>query len=471
MLAFLSYSRHDRGLVDRFEAELRGAGIEVWRDTDEIRGGEEWRRSIVDAIQAADAVVLFVSPSSMASDNVRRELTVAEEEGKEILPVRLVATEISDDFRYSLAGVQYVDVTAMSPREGAAAVRAAVIAIAPAAAAPGPGAATIPGAVAGAEAGGERSTGHAGAGARAGAGTRTATGPGRGRKIGAVVALVVVALVVLVILVSGGGGDGPSAPSAADARPANSGSEALQVGETHVVDQRFGYGAFAVRLGRATLRAGKVSIDAVFENLAPTDFQFDPSRLALVSKGNVYNWSGDPVPKVAGESKASGTLVFTVYGPFDFADAALVAGGSDQNQAVVPLSGGSRQKLLLPRQLDAAGKASAGTLTVEVVGGQVTAGDFTYNQQAAKGKVIVHLDLRAATSERFGANFLGGHLALSLPNGEQVAPKGGSNAILVTGATTEGLYADFEVPEAANGDYVLVVQNLQDRAQIPFKIS
>ena len=123
---FLSYSRSDRVFVDRFASDLGRAGIEVWCDVDALRGGEQWRTQIIDAIQQSDVFLLFVSPASMHSDNVRRELTVAEEEDKPIVPVLMAVTAIPDDFRYSLAGVQYTDITAMDYDDAFAAVRDAL---------------------------------------------------------------------------------------------------------------------------------------------------------------------------------------------------------------------------------------------------------------------------------------------------------------------------------------------------------
>ncbi len=236
------------------------------------------------------------------------------------------------------------------------------------------------------------------------------------------------------------------------------------------VDQRFGYGAFAIRLGRAVYRQNTVTIDAEFENLAADDLQVDPTHITLVSKGNVYNWSGALPPKVPGHATSKGILAFSVFGPFDFADAKLVAGTSDQNQAVVPLAGGGGAKLLTPRELNVAGEATAGTLTVEITGGQVAAGDFQFNVQAPAEHVVVHLDLRATTTERYGDNFAGDHLVLALPDGEQVVPTAASNVVLVNGADTPGLFADFAVPEPAKGDFVLVVRTQEARAEIPFTL-
>jgi TIR domain len=107
----LSYSRKDKPKVDLIAAELERDRITTWRDTTHIPGGDAWRTAIVQGLDECDAVVLFLSPNSMESDNVRREVTMAEEQHKALIPVVLETTQISSGFRYSLAGLQHIDMT------------------------------------------------------------------------------------------------------------------------------------------------------------------------------------------------------------------------------------------------------------------------------------------------------------------------------------------------------------------------
>jgi hypothetical protein len=105
---FVSYSSRDAAFVTRLVAVLEGDGHDVWVDTDDIRGSEEWRASIVRGIRQADVVVLVISSHSMASEEVDREVTVAAQEGRRIVPVLLEAAPLSDSIGYELAGVQHV---------------------------------------------------------------------------------------------------------------------------------------------------------------------------------------------------------------------------------------------------------------------------------------------------------------------------------------------------------------------------
>lgn len=106
---FISYSREDIHAVDRLVGELGAAGVETWVDREGIQVGEKWRRRIVDAIEGADAVLAVLSPDFVTSDNVRKELDIAEEIKKPILPVVIRSTAIPKDMLYQLVGLQQID--------------------------------------------------------------------------------------------------------------------------------------------------------------------------------------------------------------------------------------------------------------------------------------------------------------------------------------------------------------------------
>ena len=50
--AFISYVREDAERVDRLQAALESAGIKVWRDTDNLWPGRDWKIEISQAIKA-----------------------------------------------------------------------------------------------------------------------------------------------------------------------------------------------------------------------------------------------------------------------------------------------------------------------------------------------------------------------------------------------------------------------------------
>ena len=106
---FISYSRADTVAVDKLAAGLRAAGFEPWVDRTGIHGGEQWRQRIVKAINTCGVFLLALSPHSVASVNVRKELDIADSRHKFILPVIIQTITIPDEMEYQLAGVQMVD--------------------------------------------------------------------------------------------------------------------------------------------------------------------------------------------------------------------------------------------------------------------------------------------------------------------------------------------------------------------------
>jgi hypothetical protein len=106
---FLSYSRHDSAYVDRVARCIVDNGHRVWIDRRGIAAGEQWRREIVEAIKGASLMIVFLSPNSARSNNVRRELDLADNARLKILPTVLAPTQIPDAMQYQLAGVQMIE--------------------------------------------------------------------------------------------------------------------------------------------------------------------------------------------------------------------------------------------------------------------------------------------------------------------------------------------------------------------------
>ena len=92
-------------LVER----LRGAGVSVWIDQMGIEGATMWSQEIVEAIDSCKVLILAISQRSTESENVVKELALASERRKKILPVCLDASGIPKTMEYQLAGIQRVE--------------------------------------------------------------------------------------------------------------------------------------------------------------------------------------------------------------------------------------------------------------------------------------------------------------------------------------------------------------------------
>ena len=116
---FISYSRRDMGSVQPVVDRLRAEGYSCWMDVNGIESGDEFRSKLVDAIERSCIVVFFSSADSNVSKWTRRELSVADECHKPIIPVRLDHAPYSNAIKLILAGVDYIDFQAVELRMAA----------------------------------------------------------------------------------------------------------------------------------------------------------------------------------------------------------------------------------------------------------------------------------------------------------------------------------------------------------------
>src|SRR5262249_24896454 len=99
----------DRDFAVRLNNCLKDQGINVWVDTQEIQGGDAWRAAIVRAITDCDAFLVILSPQCVASKNVVKELSLASDKNRRIVPLICEPCDIPDDMQYQLAELQRID--------------------------------------------------------------------------------------------------------------------------------------------------------------------------------------------------------------------------------------------------------------------------------------------------------------------------------------------------------------------------
>lgn len=83
---FISYAHKDAEYVHRLAEQLALINIDIWIDKN-IQPGSNWDRNIESVLEAADKMLLILSPAAVASDNVHDEWSYFLEEGKEIYPL------------------------------------------------------------------------------------------------------------------------------------------------------------------------------------------------------------------------------------------------------------------------------------------------------------------------------------------------------------------------------------------------
>jgi TolB-like protein/Flp pilus assembly protein TadD len=108
---FISYSSHDREQAKQLTELLTSAGLSVWIDQAGIDVATSWSEEIVEAIDLCTAFVVMLSPHSIASGNVVKEVSLASEKHKKILPLDLEPVELPKSLQYALAGIQRAPMT------------------------------------------------------------------------------------------------------------------------------------------------------------------------------------------------------------------------------------------------------------------------------------------------------------------------------------------------------------------------
>ncbi len=470
MRLFVSYSRHDAATVHLIVAALEAEGHDVWIDTDDIRGSERWRTSVATAIRESDLVLLVVTPASMASSSVEREISVAAEDSLRILPVVVEEAPISVGLKYDLAGVQHVSFVGRPFEEGMADLNAALIVDSP------------------------TTTADAGDVEPAVADRATPTPPESGTRrpsraaLYGIVAVVVLIAAILVARQFGSGDDGaatdasaesPDTPAADDdaatATAVDAGGAVVEAStDTAATEATFDttvwFAGYSIQATGAEYdeATGDLTIDVAFTNDQRT--AADPLNLLiestpLVVDGTRYRLDCTNCTRLPPSSSTRTTLSTNITGGVDLAEASLEFGTPDQHQAIVPLDGspGSSESptsaAIEGTLVDGLTTFTAETVEIVPAGCSGLASDMAYTPLAADEMSIV-VTGSAVTTERFGTGM--GQALLTPPGGGPLASNSlnGYMFVLTAGVPQHDIPACFAVPAPVTGDYLFTVANV-----------
>ena len=107
---FISYSRRDAKEIDRLANQMKDVGHDVWLDRGGISGGDAWDEKIAEAVADCKAFILALSPDSVDSRHVKKELHFALEKGRRIIPVIIKPTRLPDAIDFRLGTLQRIDI-------------------------------------------------------------------------------------------------------------------------------------------------------------------------------------------------------------------------------------------------------------------------------------------------------------------------------------------------------------------------
>ncbi len=104
---FISYARKDSQTVLELVKLLKIQEAPLWMDQDDIGAGELWDEAIKNALSNCEGVVVALSPQSVRSEEVLKEVEFALEKEKPVIPILIEETKIPS----ILQRFEYIDFT------------------------------------------------------------------------------------------------------------------------------------------------------------------------------------------------------------------------------------------------------------------------------------------------------------------------------------------------------------------------
>ncbi|HBL27214.1 MAG TPA: hypothetical protein DD490_10300 [Acidobacteria bacterium] len=109
---FLSHSSQDKPAVEEIARHLRGRGLRVWLDKDELRPGLPWQEGLEEGVRASRSVAVFVGADGMGAwqtPEMRAFLARSKKEEIPVIPVLLPGCPDSPQLALFLEAMTWVD--------------------------------------------------------------------------------------------------------------------------------------------------------------------------------------------------------------------------------------------------------------------------------------------------------------------------------------------------------------------------
>ena len=104
---FVSYSHADAGLVYPAIQLIHQMGFRIWYD-EGIDPGNEWPEEVAEALDRSSFFLVFISPQSVISENVRKEIDFAISHKKPLVAVHLVETLLPRGLELRMGNIQAI---------------------------------------------------------------------------------------------------------------------------------------------------------------------------------------------------------------------------------------------------------------------------------------------------------------------------------------------------------------------------
>ncbi|MBP3371300.1 MAG: toll/interleukin-1 receptor domain-containing protein [Clostridia bacterium] len=109
---FISFSFADQQMAEEIVNTLTSKyGFSCWICTRQVEGGRRYKALIPQAIDEARVVVFLQSENALTSKEIPKEIGIAFDADKIIIPFKIDQAQPQGDLRYDLYGVEYIDAT------------------------------------------------------------------------------------------------------------------------------------------------------------------------------------------------------------------------------------------------------------------------------------------------------------------------------------------------------------------------
>lgn len=105
---FISYQHNDSRFAFALCNELERQGISCWIAPRNIRPGDSWRASIVSAVEMTQVMVLVFSSNTQSSNQVLKELSIADDSSRTVLPLMLENLAPQGEYKFQLTGRHWI---------------------------------------------------------------------------------------------------------------------------------------------------------------------------------------------------------------------------------------------------------------------------------------------------------------------------------------------------------------------------
>src|SRR5262249_47455391 len=106
---FISYSTKDKAVAEAVCAALEAQKIRCWIAPRDVSKGTEWADAIPKAIKASTVMILIFSDHANRSMAVRREVRIATDNDKVIIPYRIEDVAVTGALEFYLPDIQWLD--------------------------------------------------------------------------------------------------------------------------------------------------------------------------------------------------------------------------------------------------------------------------------------------------------------------------------------------------------------------------